>query len=40
MLLLAARIASGVELRWYAMAWIFFIVLTANWLFEHRRQEA
>ena len=40
MLLLAARIASGVELRWYAMAWIFFIVLMANWLYEHRLQRA
>ena len=38
LLLLAARIASGVELRWYAMAWIFFIVLMANWLYEHRLQ--
>lgn len=38
LLLLAARISSGVELRWYAMAWIFFIVLMANWLYEHRLQ--
>lgn len=38
LLLLAARISSGVELRWYAMAWIFFIILTANWLYEHRLQ--
>jgi hypothetical protein len=35
-LLLAARIVSGVELRWYAMAWIFFIVLFVNWGWEHR----
>ena len=40
MLLLAARVVSGVELRWYAMAWIYFIVLMANWLFEHRFQRA
>jgi hypothetical protein len=40
MLLLAARITSGVELRWYAMAWIFFIVLMANWLYEHRLRRA
>lgn len=40
MLLLAARIASGVELRWYAMAWIFFIVLMANWIYEHRARRA
>lgn len=40
MLLLAARIVSGVELRWYAMAWIFFIILFANWLYEHRLQRS
>jgi hypothetical protein len=40
LLLLAARIASGVELRWYAMAWIFFIILMANWLYEHRLQRS
>lgn len=39
-LLLAARISSGVELRWYAMAWIFFIVLMANWLYENRLRRA
>jgi hypothetical protein len=40
LLLLAARIVSGVELRWYAMAWIFFIILMANWLCEHRLQRS
>ena len=36
-LLLAARISSGIEIRWYAMAWIFFIVLVVNWRYEHRQ---
>jgi len=40
LLLLAARVASGVELRWYAMAWIFFIILVLNWQYEHRLQRS
>ena len=36
LLLIAARLTSGVELRWYAMPWIFFILLNLNWRYEHR----
>lgn len=35
-LLLVARLASGIELRWYAMPWIFYMLLLANWRYEHR----
>lgn len=35
-LLLAARLVSGIELRWYAMAWIFFIILAFNWIYEKK----
>lgn len=35
-LLIAARLASGVELRWYAIPWIFYILLQLNWRYEHR----
>jgi len=35
-LLIAARLISGVELRWYAMPWIFYILLNLNWRYEHR----
>lgn len=39
-LLLAARVSSGIEIRWYAMAWIFFIILMVNWRIEHRLQSS
>jgi hypothetical protein len=35
-LLIVARLSSGSELRWYAIPWIFYILLYANWLYEHR----
>ena len=35
-LLIAARLISGVELRWYAMPWVFYILLNLNWRYEHR----
>lgn len=35
-LLLVARVTSGIEIRWYAMAWILFIILALNWFYEHR----
>jgi hypothetical protein len=35
-LLIAARLISDVEIRWYAMAFIFYVVLLAGWLFERR----
>jgi hypothetical protein len=36
-LLIVARLSSGVELRWYAMPWIFFSLLMMNWLYEHKK---
>jgi hypothetical protein len=35
-LLLAARLASGIEIRWYAMAFIFFVILNAGRLVGER----
>jgi hypothetical protein len=35
--LLGTRLWSGVEMRWYAMPWIFYMLLLMNWHFEHRR---
>lgn len=35
-LLLAARLVSGVELRWYAMAFVFGVVLVAGCYYEQR----
>jgi len=35
-LLIAARLMSGVEFRWYAIPWIFYILLLMNWRYEHR----
>jgi len=35
-LLIAARLASGLELRWYAIPWLFFVLLHLNWRYEHR----
>jgi hypothetical protein len=35
-LLLAARIVSGIEIRWYAMAFIFFVILRIGQIFERR----
>jgi hypothetical protein len=35
-LLIVARLSSGVELRWYAMPWIFFSLLMMNWFYEHK----
>ena len=37
-LLIAARLATGVEFRWYAIPWIFFILLVMNWRYEQRLQ--
>ena len=34
-LLIAVRCYSGIELRWYAMGWIFFALLI-GWNLEHR----
>lgn len=34
-LLIVARLASGVELRWYAIPWILYVLLTLNWRYEH-----
>ena len=34
LLLLVARLLSGVEIRWYAMGWIFFVLLMMNWGYE------
>jgi len=39
-LLLAARLTSGIEIRWYAMAFIFFIVLKGGWWLERRLSSA
>lgn len=36
LLLLAARVVSGLEIRWYAMAYVLFIILVASWLYERR----
>jgi hypothetical protein len=36
LLLVAARLASGVPLRWYAMPWIFYMLVYANWAYERR----
>ena len=35
-LLIAARLMSGVEFRWYAIPWIFYMLLLMNWRYEHR----
>jgi hypothetical protein len=35
-LLLAARLVSGVELRWYAMAFVFGVVLVVGCYYEQR----
>jgi hypothetical protein len=35
-LLFVARLASGIELRWYAMGYIFFIILAMSWGYERR----
>jgi hypothetical protein len=35
-LLLAARLVSGIEIRWYAMAFIFFVILRIGQIFERR----
>ena len=34
-LLIAVRGLSGIELRWYAMGWVFFVLLI-GWNLEHR----
>jgi hypothetical protein len=34
-LLVAARLSSGIEFRWYAIPWIFFTLLVMNWRYEH-----
>jgi len=36
LLLIVARLSSGVELRWYAIPWIFYILLNLNWRYERR----
>ena len=35
-LLIVARLSSGVEFRWYAIPWILFTLLVMNWRYEHR----
>jgi len=35
-LLILARLSSGVELRWYAIPWILYLLLRANRLYEHK----
>lgn len=35
-LLVVARLWSGVELRWYAIPWILFVLLVLNWSYENR----
>jgi hypothetical protein len=35
-LLIVARLSSGVELRWYAIPWILFVLLVMNCRYEHR----
>jgi len=35
-LLIAARLSSGIELRWYAIPWILFMLLLMNWRYERR----
>jgi hypothetical protein len=35
-LLIAARLLSNVELRWYAIPWILFVLLLMNWSYEHK----
>jgi hypothetical protein len=39
-LLLAARLVSGIEIRWYAMAFILFVVLNGGWWLERRPSRA
>jgi hypothetical protein len=39
-LLLAARMISGIELRWYAMAWLFLMALLIGWWFEQRTKRS
>lgn len=36
LLLIAARLLSSIELRWYAMAFMAFVVLVFSWMYEHR----
>ena len=36
LLLIVARVVSGVPLRWYAMPWIFYMLMYANWAYERR----
>jgi len=36
LLLITARLLSAVELRWYAIAFMAFIVLLMSWAYEHR----
>lgn len=35
-LLLAARLASDIEIRWYAMAFVLFVILRLGQIFERR----
>lgn len=39
-LLILARLWSETEIRWYAMPWIFFNLMVANWLYEVRKMRA
>jgi hypothetical protein len=39
-LLIMARLSSGIELRWYAMPWIFFMLLLMNRSYERRNINA
>jgi hypothetical protein len=35
-ILIAARLSSGVELRWYAIPWILYVLLRMNRHYEHK----
>jgi hypothetical protein len=39
-LLLAARLSSGIEIRWYAMAFMFFVILNLGRMLERRLSRA
>ena len=40
LLLLAARLVSGLEIRWYAMAFMLFVILNLGRIFERRLGDA
>jgi hypothetical protein len=40
LLLLVARVASGLEIRWYAMAFMLFVILNLGRIFERQMRQA